>query len=154
VLVVVVAVEVTRKALHAAVHQNVVDECCNQILVDLRLAKVLRHRRPVDHRASARVGRVRRLLQVVPVLDDLAILEPENVEADLRAKEVVVGVRENEIAVSEHPYRVHLRRALWQGLQHGAEACKPVTDGKVVLDVLGRVDHGHRCWFTGFNGLE
>jgi hypothetical protein len=60
----------------------------------------------------------------------------------------------NELAVLEHPHRVHLGRTLRQRLQDCAEASQAVAYGEVVLDVLGRVDHGHWGRFARFDGLE
>ena len=79
------------------------------------------------------------------MLDDLAVLEAEDVKADLGAEEVVVGMREDEVAVLEDANRVHLRRILGGScLQQRAEPGEPVADRQVVLDVLVRVDDRHR----------
>jgi hypothetical protein len=53
----------------------------------------------VDHRVSAGAGFGRGFLQVVPVLDDQAIFEAKDVEANLWPEEVVLGVSEDVIAI-------------------------------------------------------
>ena len=131
---IVIAVEVACEGLHAPIGEDVVDEGRHKRLVVQGPVEVDRFRRPVDHRPAAGIWR-RRLLQVVPVLDDPAVLEAEDIEADPRAEEVVVGVREDKVAVFEHADRIHPRR-------------------QIVLDVFARMDHRSRTLITRLDGLE
>ena len=119
VLNVFIAAEVARQLFHPAIHQDVVDEGAHQLLVRVDLIQIPRLCRTIDHAVAAWV-RTRRLLKIVPMLDDLAVLEAEDVEANLRTEEVVVGMRENVITVFEHPRRVHARRAFGQGRKERA----------------------------------
>ena len=150
VLNVFIAVEVARQLFHAAIHQDVIDEGPHQFLVRVGLIQISRFCRTFDHAVAAWV-RTCRLLKIVPMLHDLAVFEAEDVEADLRTEEVVVGMRENEITVFEHTRCVHARRAFGQGRQQPAQAGKPVGGSKIVLNVLARVYD--REWF-GCPGLD
>ena len=102
VLDVVVAVEIPGQPVQLPVHQDVVHEPADQLLVRRRLVAVLHIHWPVGHGVLAEVWPFRGVLQVVPMLHDLAVLEPEHVEPDLRPEEVVLGVGEHEVPVLEH----------------------------------------------------
>ena len=54
---------------------------------------------------------------VLYAVEVLAVFKAEEVEADLRAEEVVFGVGEDERAVLKHAHRVHLGGTLGQGLE-------------------------------------
>ena len=88
------------------------------------------------------------------MLDDLVVLEAKDVEADLGAEEVVVGLREHEVAVGEDAHRVHPRRALGQLGQHRAEARQAIGLAQVVLDELVGVDDHDRTGLAGLDRLQ
>src|SRR5687767_5872309 len=95
-------------------------------------------RRAISHRVPAWVHGARLLLEVVPVLHNLSVLESEDVKADLGRK-VVVGVCEHVVAILEHADRVHAGRSLGELSQQCAEPCEAITRAEVVLDVLPRM---------------
>lgn len=88
------------------------------------------------------------------MIDDLAILESEDIEAHLGAEDVVVGMREDQITVLEDPHRIDLRRTLGKLLQERDKPGQAVDDPQVVLNVLFGVDIGDGFRVAGFNALE
>ncbi len=78
------------KVLHVALHKR---------FIRLRLVQFGGDCGTVDHRMSARAGFGRGLLQIIPMLDDQAIFEPEDVESDAWSEEVVLRVSEDIIAI-------------------------------------------------------
>src|SRR5262249_55053965 len=98
----------------------------------------------VRHTAPARVGRARRYLKIVPMLDDLAVFETKQVKANLRSEKIVLRVREDEVFVSERSHHVHARRAGWQLCEHLGETGDAVGLAQVVLNELVRIDHRAR----------
>ncbi|MFY0573855.1 hypothetical protein ACN28S_05315 [Cystobacter fuscus] len=153
-LEVAVSVEVARELLHPAVDEDVVHEARHELLVGLGLVEVVGPGGAVEHRVAARVGAGWLLLEVVPVLHDLPVLEAEDVETNLGSEEVVVGVGEDEIAVLEHPRGVHPGRVLGECPQERAEAGEAVRGPQVVLDIFVRVDDGDGRPLPGFDRLE
>src|ERR1700730_4958095 len=135
VLNVFIVVEVPRQLFHPAIHQDVIDEGAHQLLVRVGLIQISRFCRTIDHAVAAWV-RTCRLLKIVPMLHDLAVLEAEDVEADLRTEEVVVGMREDVITIFEHTRCVHAPPSLQAGPMQRAQADKPVGGSKIVLNVL------------------
>jgi hypothetical protein len=71
---------------------------------------------------------LRHLGDVIPVLDNFAVLQAEDVEGNLRPEEFVLGGREDEVAVAEGPHGAHLRRVGRESLNDGPEAIKAVAD--------------------------
>ena len=114
---VVVAVVVLGQFLHSAVDQNVIDKGAYQRFVVGRLGQIRHLDGAVEHGATTRIRGCGFFLQIVPVLDDLTVLESEDVEADFRAKEVVVGVREHQIAVLKDADRIDFGRSFGELLQ-------------------------------------
>src|SRR5882724_4453515 len=93
-------------------------------------------------------------LQVVPMLDDLSVFETENVEAHLRAEEVVFGMGKHEIAVMKNPHRIDPGCSLGQGLQDSADPSQAGAYSQVVLNVLVVIDIGERLAVTRLYALE
>ena len=92
------SVEVARKGL-ATTCEKVLHVALHERLIGFGLIEIGGGGGTVNHRVSAGAGFDRGLLQVVPVLDDQAIFEAENVESDAWTKEVVLGVGEDTIAI-------------------------------------------------------
>jgi hypothetical protein len=88
------------------------------------------------------------------MLDNLAVLKPENVEADLGAKEIVVGVRDDEVAVLEDTNRVRLGRVRRKRGDEGSKAGETVCGIEVVLGIALRVDNADRLGGARLDGLE
>ncbi len=88
------------------------------------------------------------------MLDDLAVLEPEDVEPNLRTEEVVFGVRDDEVAILKRAHGVDACRALRQLLEQSTEPGQSVGDGEVVLDVLRRIDRSDGRGRARFDGLQ
>jgi hypothetical protein len=88
------------------------------------------------------------------MLYDLALLKPEDVEADLGAKKIVVGVREDEVAVLEDANRVHLGRVRRQCGDEGTKADEAVCRTEVVLGIALRVDDADRLGGARLDGLK
>ena len=98
VLDVVVTIEVASQLLHPPVDEIVVNKLAHQGLVLLGLAQVSHIGWPINQGLAAWV-RARYFLQVVPTLDNLPVLEAEDIEANLWAEEVVIGMGEDIVAV-------------------------------------------------------
>lgn len=156
VLDVVVAVEVGGELLRMLAHQDILHEILGQSLVLGSLVDVLDFGGAVQHGVTGRVGRLRRLLQVVPVLHDFTVFEAENIEADLGAEEVVVGVGDDVVAILEHAYGVHLGgfREVLERTEGSAKPGKSVCNAQVVLGVVVRVDVSDGLGGPGFDGFE
>jgi hypothetical protein len=89
----------------AGLYEDVLDEVSHELLVGLRLVHVHQVGRAVRHRVPVWVRLGRLLLEIVPMLNDLPVLETENVEADFGTG-VVVSVGEHEVAVLKDPHGV------------------------------------------------
>jgi hypothetical protein len=89
------------------------------------------------------------LLQIVPVLNDPALFEAKNVEADLRAEEIILCVGEDKVAILKDADRVDLR-SRGQTLCKGSNAGRALAHVKVVLNVLGWIDMGKGAWGRPF----
>src|SRR5467141_310056 len=94
------------------------------------------------------------LLQVVPMLDDLSVFETENVEAHLRAEEIVFGMGKHEIAVLVNPHRIDPGRSLRKRLEESLDPSQAIAYGQVVLNVFVGVDVGERLAVTRLDALE
>jgi len=88
------------------------------------------------------------------VLDDQPILESKDLEADLHHVEVVVGVREDEVAVCEDPHDLDAGRGLGQPLEELRQADVALAGQGVVLNVLAFVDDPDSLGITRFDALE
>ena len=137
-----------RDAGEVALDQDRLRELGHQGFVGVRPVEVGDLRRTIGHRPARGVGR-RRRLEVVPVLDDLAVRHAEDVEAherrgaeDLRV--LVRAVQDHEIAVREHAMGRHAKAA---GLDRGQDAHhggEPGRHAGVVLDVVLGEEVGER----------
>jgi hypothetical protein len=125
VLNVPITVAVARELVHLPVYENISDEAFNQRLVGLGLIKVAGLNGAIDHAAAAGV-RAGRLLQIVPMLDDLSVLESEDVEADSWPEDVVLRVGEDVVAILKDPDSVDAR-ALGDGFQQRVKARQAVS---------------------------
>ena len=112
VLDVIIAIEVACEFFHPTVHEYVLYKRSYERLVDVCLVQIHSLGRAINHGVAARVWFGWGLLQVIPVFDDEAVLEAENIEADLGAEKVIVGVRENKVTLLKHSHRVRPGAAL------------------------------------------
>lgn len=104
VLDIVVAVKIRSEFFGCLSHENVSNELLNEGFVCGCLVEVFHVLRSVDHRVSAGICGSGCFDKVVPVFDNPTIFEAEDVETNLRTEEIVVGVREDEVAVLEGAY--------------------------------------------------
>src|SRR5271155_3739349 len=132
------------KVLHIALHERI---------IGLRLIQIGGDCGTVDHRVSARAGFGRRLLQIIPMLDDQAIFEPEDVESDAWSEEVVLRVSEDIIAIFKDADRIDGRIGR-HVLDEGGDACRARPDLQVVLDVFIRIDICERNRISGLKRLQ
>ena len=90
------------------------------------------------------------------MLHDFTVFEAENIEADLGAEEVVVGVGDDVVAILEHAYGVHLGgfREVLERTEGSAKPCKSVCNAQVVLGVVICVDVSDGLGGPGFDGFE
>jgi len=132
------------KVLHVAMHKR---------LIGLRLVQIGGDCGTVDHRvpAGARFGRG--LLQIIPMLDDQAIFEPEDVESDAWSEEVVLRVSKDIIAILKDADRIDGRIGR-HVLDEGGDACRASPDLQVVLDVFIRIDIRERNRISGLKRLQ
>ena len=132
------------KILHVALHKRP---------IGLRLVQIGGDCGTVDHRVSARAGFGRGLLQIIPMLDDQAIFEPEDVESDAWSEEVVLRVSEDIIAIFKDADRIDGRIGR-HVLDEGGDTCRARTDLQVVLDVFIRIDICERNRISGLKRLQ
>ena len=88
------------------------------------------------------------------MLDRLSVLEPEDLEADLACREVVLRVAEEEVAVLEGSNDVHPRRSLRQPLEENRQSLAALVGLGVVLNVLRFINDGDGARITGLDALE
>src|SRR5580658_5030027 len=146
------SVEVAREGLptpcekvpHVALHKR---------LIGLRLVQIGGDCGTVDHRVSARAGFGRGLLQIIPMLDDQAIFEPEDVESDAWPEEVILRVSEDIIAIFKDADRIDGRFGR-QVLDERGDACWARPNLQVVLDVFIRIDICERNPILGLERLQ
>ena len=132
------------KVLHVALHERLVGAC----LVEIR-----RLGGAVDHSVSAGAGFGRGLLQIIPMLDDQAVFEPEDVESDAWSEEIVLRVSEDIIAIFEDADRIDGRIGR-HVLDEGGDACRARPDLQVVLDVFIRIDICEGNRISGLKRLQ
>jgi len=132
------------KVLHVALHKR---------LIGLRLVQIGGDCGTVDHRVSARAGFGRRLLQIIPMLDDQAIFESEDVESDAWSEEVVLRVSEDIIAIFKDADRIDGRIGR-HALDEGGDARRTRPDLEVMLDVFIRIDICERNRIFGLQRLQ
>jgi hypothetical protein len=101
------SVEVGGKGFSPAA-KEVVHVTLHQGLVCLGLVKLRGDCGAIDHAMPAGAGLGGGLLQVVPVLDDQALFKAKDVEADLRAEEIVLRVGKDKVAILKDADRVDL----------------------------------------------
>src|ERR1700733_5313476 len=92
------SVEVARKGLATAC-EKVVHVALHDRLIRLCLVEIRHRGGAVDHRVATGAEFGCGFLQVVPVLDDQAVFEAKDVEANFWPEEVVFSVSEDIIAV-------------------------------------------------------
>ncbi len=153
VLDVVDAVKIVGEFISAA-GEEVVHIALHESFVGLGFVEVGGCGGAVDHGVAAWAGSAWSLLEVVPVLDGLAVFEAEDVEADLGAEEVVLGVEEDEIAILEDANGVDPGGAFGESLKDGGEAGQTIGYGEVVLRVAVGVDVSGRLSVIGLETLQ
>src|ERR1700730_1802655 len=116
VLDVVVALEVARKFVLTTM-EKVIHVGLHQHLVGLGLVEIRYCRRPINHRVATWTGLESGFLQIVPMFDNFPVFEAKDIETDLRAEEVVVGMENYEIAILKHTHRIDLSCSPWKRLQ-------------------------------------
>jgi len=128
------SVEIAGKGFATTV-EEVVHVTLHQGLVCLGPVKLCGCGEAIDHCMPARAGLGGGLLEVVPVLDDPTPFKAKNVEANLRAEEIVFRVSKNKLAILKDTDRVDLR-SLRQALRKGSNAGSALGNVKVVLNVF------------------
>ena len=116
------------KVLHVALHER---------LICIGLVQIGGDRGTVDHRVPAGAGFGRGLLQIIPMLDDQAIFEAEDVESDAWSEEVVLRVSEDIVAIFKDADRIDGRIGR-HVLDEGGDTCRTGSHLQVVLDILIR----------------
>src|SRR5580700_6753423 len=146
------SVEVARKGLATAC-EKVVHVALHERLIRLCLVQIRHRGGAVDHRVTTRAEFGRRLLQIVPMLDDQTIFEAKDVEADAWPEEVVFRVSEDIIAVFKDADRMDGRIGR-HVLDEGGDTCRTRSDLQVVLDILIRIDICERNRIFGLKRLQ
>src|SRR5271165_2306626 len=131
--------KVAWKFFRPPVYQDILDKTSHQSLVSLGLLQINCLGRSVNHRMTARVRRRRSLLEVVPVLDDLAVFKSENIKTNFRTKEIIVGVSKNPISILENAGSTNSRRIRRELLHYRPKSRQSVSDAKIMLDVFLRI---------------
>ena len=145
-------VEVARKGLATAC-EKVVHVALHERLVGTCLVKIRHFGGAVNHAVSAGAGFRCGLLQVVPVLDDHAVFEAKDVEADFWPEEVVLGVSEDVVAIFKDTDGVD-RRIGRHVLNENGYTFRARSHLQVVLDVLVRVDIRERDLIFSLKRLQ
>lgn len=130
-----VTVEVAVKIRYDSFDVHVLYKLSDESLVFLCPSHVAGLYRTIYHGVSAGIGSGF-LLKVIPMLYDPFILEPEDVESDLWAEEIVVTVSENILAILERADGIHMSRALRKRLEELAQTRETILYSKIMLDVL------------------
>src|SRR5271168_982116 len=146
------SVEVPREGLPTAC-EKVIHVALHERLICIGLVQIGGDRGTVDHRVSARAGFGRGLLQIIPMLDDQAIFEPEDVESDAWSEEVVLRVSDDIIAIFKDADRIDGRIGR-HVLDEGGDTCRARPDLQVVLDVFIRIDIRERNRVSGLQRLQ
>ncbi len=107
---VVVSVKIAVKLCHVTFNENVLNESSDECFVNGCRGAVRGFCWTINHRVVTRIGGVGFLLQIVSVLDSLAIFEAEYVDTDFGTAYFVVGVRENEITILKNSDGMNLGR--------------------------------------------
>src|SRR3984893_8871898 len=96
---IMVTVKVAGHLVHASLNEELVDKRTHQCLISPGIATG-RTRRTVNHGMPTRISLGHRLL-VVPMLHDLSVLEPVDIEADQQLAKDERGMGEDIIFVLE-----------------------------------------------------
>ena len=92
-------------------------------------------------------------LQVVPVLDDQAVFEAKDVEANFWPEEVVLGVCEDIVPIFKDADRIDGRIGR-HVLDEGGDTCRTGSHLQVVLDILIGIDICERNRIFGLKRLQ
>ncbi|HLB08889.1 MAG TPA: hypothetical protein VK617_05120 [Gemmatimonadaceae bacterium] len=151
-VVLVELISIVGRPISVAAYDNHLKIFCGQGFVGVGLVEVSDLGRTVDLSATAAIGLSAFRLEVVPVLHNLTLLEPENVEADSWTGHVEFRLSNDVVAVGKDSDCVHSDVGR-QASGPSPESLDAVLDLGIMLNkVLGIDDPG---WFriSGFETL-
>src|SRR5208282_4038459 len=146
------SVEVAGKGLATAC-EKVVHVALHEGLIRISLVQIGGNCRSVDHGVSAGAAFRCGFLQVVPVLDDQAVFEAKDVEANFWSEEVVLRVSEDIVPIFKDADRIDGRIG-GHVLDEGGDTCRTGSHLQVVLDILVGIDICERNRIFGLKRLQ
>jgi hypothetical protein len=135
----VVSIEEAAHLFELALQEDALVEILNDRLVLFRKLEIFGFGRPVG-RGMATCVRRRRRGGVVPVLDDLAIFELEDIEKHRGPEHVSFGVSENVLSVLEGTYDDQRSRSRGKMADEPFDPGNAIVRVHIMIDEFGRVD--------------
>lgn len=93
-------------------------------------------------------------LNIVPVFDCLAALEPEDFEPDISTRKIVLCMCKDEIPILESTHYAHFWQGLRESLKMRRKALATFLQLRVMLYVFCFIDDCERPGITGFDAFE
>ena len=150
---VALVINIAFQNVDSAIDKDLINERPHHFSIRVSSFDISDFGRPINHGMAGEIGAFSRL-NIVPMLDGQIAFESEDLKSDSRAAEVILGMSKYEVAVRENTHDIDSWRAFGQALEQRCQAFTPFVSLGVVLNVLIRIDDGHRCLITCFNALE
>ena len=133
--------------------EDIVDKPSHHGLVRFSFVEIRQFCRAVELCAPTWIWR-RDRAQIVPMLYDEAVFKPEHVKPGFRAKEIILGVSDDIVAVREHAFDIRAEALGRRVLHNGTKPRQAIGDIQIVLNILFRIDVGDGRRVPGVKAVQ